>query len=160
MARGNCIVVSANPKGHFVEGILATGVTAYPGQCVQIDASVAQIGGRDTWVLYNRDADGNNPAGPHIILTEDSLQGKLATTQLVAGERVRGYVPVQGDELNLLLANLSGTADDHTAGEILMINDGDGKFIATTGTPEQEVAVLREDVTDPTADTLVYCNWA
>lgn len=160
MARGNCIVISANPKGHFVEGILGAGITtAYPGMVVQQDLSVAEVGGRYTWVIYNADADGGRPKGPYIILTEDALQGKTMDTVLVAGERVFGYVPVQGDELNLMLANIAGTADDHTAGEMLIVDDTTGKFIATTGSPETEVAQLHETVTDPTADSLRHCTW-
>lgn len=159
MSRGNCIVVSANPKGHFVEGILGSGVTAYPGMVVQVDHSIEQIGGRNTWVLYNADADGGMPKGPYIILTEDALQGLTMETVLTAGARVRGYIPLAGDELNLLLANIAGTGDDHTAGEMLIVDDTTGKFIATTGSPESECAQLHETVTDPTADSLRYCTW-
>lgn len=159
MARGSTIVVSPFPKGHYVEGILGVGVTPKPGQIVQIDASVALVGGRHTWKLYDADADGGRPKGPFIVMTEDAEQGRTVDDAYVAGERGFGYIPVPGDELNLLVANLAGTADDHVKGEVLIVDDTTGKMIATTGTPETEVAVLLEDITDPTADTLAWCQW-
>ena len=65
-----------------------------------------------------------------------------------------------GEELNLLIENIAGTGDDHAIGEILMVNDCIGKLIATTGSPETEVAYLKETITDPTADTLAWCEWS
>ena len=161
MARGNCILINGtDPKGRMVEGIIATGETPKPGTILQMDPTVALAGGVHTFKLYNRDADGNNPAGPHYVLLEDSYQGTDATTAYAAGARCRLYPPLPGDELNLLVANIAGTADDHSLGEILMVDDGTGKLIATTGSPEKEVAMLLEAITDPTADTLAWCVWA
>lgn len=157
-ARGSGIIVNAEPRGRFLEGIISG--TPKPGTAMQIDFSVALQGGRHTWVVYNRDADGNRPAGPIGILLPDDLQGQLATTAYVTGTRCFLYVPQAGDELNLLIADVAGTGDDHDAGEILMIDDGTGKFIATTGSPESECAVLCEAITDPTADQLSWCIWS
>lgn len=56
----------------------------------------------------------------------------------------------------MLLLNIAGTADDHALGELLMVDNGTGKLIATTGTPECEPFVLLEAVTDPVADTLAW----
>lgn len=162
MARGKNIIVSAStsPRGVFMEGIIATGETPKPGTILQIDPTVALQSGRHTFKLYNRDADGNNPAGAHWVLLEDYLNGdRDETTAYAAGDRCFLYCPVAGEELNLLVANLAGTADDHTAGEILMVDDGTGLLIATTGSPEREVAVLLENITDPTADTLAWVQW-
>ena len=142
-----------------MEGIIGVGLTPKPGQCMQLQPATALVGGRHTWELYNADADGGNPKGPPIILREDSLQGKTATAAYAAGERAFGYIPQTGDEINLLLGDVAGTGDDHTKGEILIIDDTTGKFIATTGSPEEEVAQLLETVTDPTADTLAWCVW-
>lgn len=157
MARGSEIIVSTEPHGHFVEGIIDTAES--PGTIVQLDVSQNMVGGRWHWVVYNADADGGRPKGPFIVLREDHLQGKTATDAYVAGTRAFGYIPLPGDELNLLLANLTGTADDHTKGEMLIIDDTTGKMIATTGSPETEVAMLLETITDPTADQLVWCIW-
>lgn len=159
MSRGNSILISSEPNGKFFEGIVGASNTFYPGMCVQIDASVALQGGKFSCVAYNRDADGNNPAGPHIIVLEDVDQGKTMSDSYAAAERFRGYIPASGDELNLLLGDVSGTGDDHTAGELLIVDDGTGEFIATTGSPEVEPAMLLETITDPTADTIAWCIW-
>jgi hypothetical protein len=160
MAQGNKIVVSADPRGRFVEGIVKTGETHYPGMVVQIDASVTLVSNKHTWKLYDRAADGDRPAGPYIVIIENYLIGKLTTDSYAAGERVFGYIPAAGDELNLLLADIAGTGDDHTKGEILMVDDGTGKWIATTGSPQTNPAVLLETVTDPTSTTLAWCIWS
>jgi hypothetical protein len=159
MARGNRIVVTAEPKGQFVQGYIATGITPKPGTILQWQAATALKGGRKTFELYNADADGGRPKGPFIVLLEDYLQGKAATEAYAAGDFAFGYVPIQGDELNLLIANIAGTADDHTKGEMLIVDDTTGLLIATTGSPETEVAQLEETITDPTADTLAHCTW-
>lgn len=161
MARGNRIIVIApdHPKGVFCEGYVATGETHKPGMIVQRDPTVALKAGRATYKLYNRDADGNHPAGAFWVVLEDLMQGKTVTDSYTAGTREFLYCPLQGEELNLLVANLSGTADDHTAGEILMVDDGTGMLVATTGTPETEVAMLLEAITDPEADTLAWVEW-
>lgn len=161
MARGNGIIVApgVEPKGRFWEGIVNAGETFTPGVCVQIDPSQALQGGRHVCKLYNADADGGRPKGPIIIVTEDTYSGKLITDAYAAGTRFFGYIPLPGDELNLLLGDVSGTGDAHTAGEILIIDDTTGEFIATTGSPEEEVAMLLETIAAPTADTHAWCIW-
>jgi hypothetical protein len=160
--RGNEIIVTSEPMGMRDEGFVKTGETLYPGMIVQRDPTVALQGGRHTYKIYNRDADGDHPAGAWWVVTNELLAmvGKTCSDSYAAGERVSVYCPRPGEELNLLVENLSGTADDHTAGEILMVNDGTGKLIATTGSPETEVAQLQETITDPTADTLAFCGWS
>jgi hypothetical protein len=164
MARGNSIIVSAPdmPHNQEQEGYVATGETFYPGMVVQVDPTVALKQGRRTLKIYNRDADGDRPSGPFCVVTEklNAMVGKPMTQSYAAGERCSYIVPEPGLELNLLVANLAGTADDHAAGALLMVDDGTGKLIATTGSPETEVAQLQEAITDPTADTLAWCIWA
>lgn len=164
MARGNTIIVSCgdSPKGVFVEGVVGVGQTFYPGMIVQRDATVALKSGRASYTVFNRDADGDHPAGALWVVTGmlSALQGKSLTDSIAAGERVQLYCPIAGEELNLLVGDVAGTGDDHSAGEILMVDDGTGKLIATTGSPEVEVALLLETITDPTADTLAWCEWA
>lgn len=161
MARGNEIIVSANPRGVFMEGAIGTGLTPKPGTIMQIDPSVSLVGGRHTFVLYNADADGGRPKGPLYVLLEDSLQGKTTTDAYAAGERGRFYTPVAGEELNLLLTDENtGTSDNDVAiGTTLIIDDGTGKMIATTGSPETEVAMTLEAVSNMSADQLVWCAW-
>lgn len=162
MSRRNEIVVSANPHEQgFVEGIIGAGLTPYPGTAMQIDHTVALVGGRHTWVLYNRDADGNMPDGPIIILREDHMQGKTMNDAYAAGNRAFGYIPEAGDELNLRMADISGTGTV-SAGAILIIDDATGEFIVSVGSPEDEVAKLLEDVLDVAAagDQLAWAIWS
>jgi hypothetical protein len=58
MARGNCIVVTAEPLGYFEEGYIAAGETPKPGQILQKQSATALKGGRHTYEIYNADADG------------------------------------------------------------------------------------------------------
>lgn len=162
MARGTRIVVSDQPRGRWEELYVGSGVTLYPGMIVQKDLSVALKGGRETVILYDADADGGRPkGGPFLVATNElgAMVGRDYTTAIPAGEKELFYTPYAGDELNLLIANLSGTGDDHAIGEVLIVDDTTGKMIATTGSPETEVAVLKEAITDPTADTLAWCQW-
>ena len=70
------------------------------------------------------------------------------------------YCPLPGDELLMLVGDVSGTADDHTIGEILMVDDGTGELVTTTGSPENEHFVCLEAAADPTADALMHCMFA
>lgn len=160
MARGNNIIVTSPSRGIHTEGKVAAGETHYPGMIVQVDPTVALEGGRHTFKIFDRGADGDQPIGAFWVVDMDGKQGRTNADSYAAGERARYYSPVAGEELNLLLLNISGTGDDHTKGEILMVDDGTGKLIATTGSPETEVAVLLETVTDPTTDTLAWCQWS
>lgn len=159
MARGNSIIVSANPRGVFMEGVLGAGLTVYPGTVVQIQPATALVGGRHTFEVYNADADGGRPKGPIYIVREDGLQGRVMTTPYTAGERLFLYTPLPGEELNLMVGDVAGTGDDHTKGEMLIPDDTTGEFVATTGSPEIECAQLLETLTDPAADQLAWCIW-
>lgn len=154
MSLGNSIVISENPRGRFQEGYVNAALK--PGTCVQIDVSEGKgTDGRFDWEAYNTSADGEQRLV--AVLVEDDMQGYDMTTAYASGGRCKLYFPIPGDELNMLVANLAGTGDDHAFGDILMINDGDGKLIATTGSPESEPFQLLEAIVDPTADTLAHC---
>lgn len=160
MARGNGIIVNAEPKGKFEWGYIASGETPKPGTILQRQVATALKHGNHTFEIYNADADGGRPkGGGYYVLLEDGLQGKTVDDAYAAGDFAPLYCPQEGDQLNLLLLNIAGTADDHTKGEVLIVDDTTGKLIATTGSPENEVAVLLETVTDPVADTLAWCEW-
>jgi hypothetical protein len=160
MARGaNQIIVSSEPKGKFMEGFVKAGETFVPGITVQRDPTVALRQGRHTYKIYAPGVDGEQPLGPFWVVLNDYLSGGLVTDIVAAGERCFLYSPEPGDELNMLLLNLAGTADDHPLGEKLMVDHGTGKLIVTTGSPETEVAQLLESVTDPIADTLAWVVW-
>lgn len=162
MAKGNEIVVSANPKGYFQEGFINAGETPKPGTIMQIDPTQSTVSGRFVWKTYNRDADGDRPLGPMAVLDIDHLQGKTATDAYAAGDRCFLYIPLPGDELNLLWADAdTGTStNDLSAGTIGIVDDGTGKMIATTGSPETEVAVLLEAISNLSSDTLGWSMWS
>lgn len=154
MAKGNGILVNLEPRGVFHEGYVSG--TPKPGTVMQIQAGTAMDGtGRFTWEAFNAAADGDQRL--IAVLLEDKLQGKLSTDAYADGDRCRLYCPLPGEELNMLIADISGTADDHTVGEIMMVDDGTGKLIVTTGTPESEPFQLLEALTDPTTDQLGWC---
>lgn len=158
MARGNRIILTPD-RGYPVEGIINAGETPKPGTIYQVDPTQSRQGGRWVWKQFTRDADGDRPKGPHIVLTEDILQGKTTADAYAAGDRAFGFVPLAGCELNLLFKNVAGTADDVAAGDLFIADTGTGKVIVTTGTVEAEVAMALEAVTDPTADTLTWSMW-
>lgn len=159
MARGNKIVVSSNPRGIQTEGIIAAGQTPKPGTIMQKVHATALVGGTHTYTPYARDADGNRPLGALWVLEEDRFQGKAATEAYAAGDRCFLYCPVAGEELNVLLDDITGTADDHTKGELLIVDNETARLIATTGSPESEPFCLLETITDPTADQLVWVEY-
>ena len=151
--KGNSIIVTATPRGVQHEGYIEG--TPKPGTLMQIKAGVAMDGtGRFTWEPYNQAADGDRLLV--AVLLEDSFQGKLATEAYATGDRARFYCPLPGEELNVLKGDVGGTTDDFAVGDKLMIDDGTGKVVLTTGTPESEPFVCLEAVVDPTADVLVW----
>ena len=151
MAKGTEIIVSAEPRGRFLEGTISG--TPKPGTVMEISAVATD--GTKTFRVYQPGTDGEQR--PIFVLLPDRLQGRLHTTAYANGERGFLYCPVPGEELNMLVANLAGTTDDHSVGEVLMVNTGDGLLVATTGTPESEPFILLEAITDPTEDTLAWC---
>lgn len=160
MSRNNVIIVSANPQGKWMEAPLKTGETVYPGMCVQQDPSLTMIGGRFQAKIYDRSADGDNPAGGFWIVLNDYLRQGPLDAAFTGGMRLFLYQPVGGEELNLRFKDIAGTGDDHPAGEIFTVDDGTGKFIVAAGTEKRQLGQTKEAITDPTSDSLVWCEWA
>ena len=161
--RGNRTLVHPIDFGNRTgEGFVKAGQTFYPGMGVIRDPSVALKFNRHTYKIYDESADGDRPNGGVYIVTGELslLFGNDQTVAYAAGEVFSFVKPQLGDEFNLLIKNLAGTGDDHTKGEKLILDTGTGMFIATTGTPETEMAQLLETITDPTADTLAWCAWS
>ena len=158
MAKGNEIVLSAEPNGRFVEGTIAAAITPSPGTVLQIQTSAGiDALGRFTFELYNADADGGRPKGPIYILREDIGQGKTNSEAYAAADHCYLYCPLPGDELNMIVQDVSGTADTYAFGDIMMIDDGTGKILETTGSPETESFMLVEEITAVAADVLAFC---
>lgn len=151
--KGNEIIVSAQPQGRFWEGTISG--TPKPGTVMQIKAATAFTNGRPTFEVYNPDADGNQRC--LFVLLPDWGQGKTATDAYADGDHGYLYVPQAGETLNMLVANISGTADAFAIGALFIVDDGTGKLIATTGSPESEPFLCLEAVAALTADTLVHC---
>lgn len=159
MAKGNRIIVTSPIHGHRESGIIVG--TPKPGTVMQIDVS-AGLGANNilSWEPYgagpNIAADGER--GIIAVLLEDVLQGKTVDDAYTTGQIGPLYFPVPGEELNMIVENLSGTADDHSFGDKLMVDDGTGKLIAVSS-EEAEPFILLEDIVDPTADTLAHCKF-
>jgi hypothetical protein len=166
MAKGNKIIVSAQPKGVF-EGCVVSG-TPKPGTCMEIVAATALKGGRWTYEAAGTTAaagakgmaaDGDNIAIAVLLSDLDAAGfGRLATTAFVDGDRANVYYPLPGEELNMLFFNISGTGDDVVLGTKLIVDDGTGQVFTSTGTVESEPFIALEALTDPTADQLIWCK--
>jgi len=156
MAKGNEIIVSAEPQGRFIEGIIYGALK--PGTCMQIKSAVEPIGGRFTWQVYDPAADGDQRLV--CVLLADALQGKMATDAYVSGDRCFMYCPIAGEELNMLVTDLdTGTTETWAIGDLLMIDDGTGKLVDTTGSPEMESFICLETFLDPTSTQTDYLIW-
>lgn len=147
----NTIIVSQEPRGRFFDGYISG--TPKPGTVMQLKAATEPVSGRHTWEAYDRAADGDRPKGPVVVLLEDALQGKGIDGAYENGKMGHLYVPLPGDELLMLLLDVAGTGDAHTIGELMLVDDGTGKLIVTTGTPQKESFVCMETLAAPTADT-------
>ena len=156
--RYGSILVTTDGRGRKIGGIIDG--TPKPGTVMQVKSSTEPVNGKYTWEAYNRDADGDNPKGPVAVLLEDYLQGRLITDAYVSGTIGQLYIPLAGDMLLMLLADVAGTTtDSHAIGEILMVDDGTGKLLVTTGV-EHEPFVVMETLTGLSADQLCLCMFA
>lgn len=167
MAKGKSIIVSSNPKGNFGEGIISG--TPKPGTLMEKVAATAPVGGRFTYQVAQR---ASGAIGPIIILLEDDLQGKLGVSSTaaytggppapgdayVSGTRGFLYWPVSGEDFNLIVASVAGTADDVAIGDLFGVQTATGKLLANSSfaaTPFES----NEVVTDPTADYMLWVTF-
>lgn len=151
-ARGDSIIISADPKGKFLEGVVNG--TPKPGTVMEIETPFYE-GGRHLYRVYQPGTDGERRA--IMVLIEDKMFGNDLNAAYVDGSRCYLYCPIAGEELNMLFADVGGTGDDHTALEMAIVDTGTGKLVATTGSPESEPFQLLVTVTDPAADFLAPC---
>lgn len=131
--KGTEIVVSANPTGRKVEGLISG--TPKPGTCMQIKTAVEPVGGRHTWEIYNPVAGGSpslaGDGAPALVavLDIDHTQGKIFSDAYVSGTRGFIWIPGFGEELNVRKADITGTSsatEDVAIGDRLMIIQGTG----------------------------------
>lgn len=161
MARGSGmeIVITSPPRGVYDEGYLTTGQTLQSGTIVQEDATIAQQTGRSTFKKYDRAADGDRPLGALWVVLSEDLLGKGPDHVFQAGDRIKVYCLVPGEEYNLRVKDLPGTADDHAAGEQMMVDDTTGLLIAVTGSPQSAPFLLKEALVDVAEDTLAWVRY-
>lgn len=164
--KGKRIIVDDLPRGRMTRFVVNAAETWYPGMVVQIDPTQTRQSGNWVGKVYTTGTDGLRAKGAYFVVTEEGLatygKGITSSTSFdsyAAGQLASVYAPQNGDELNLLFKNVSGTADDVAAGDSMIIDDASGKFIVTTGSPERTPAMALEAVTDPTADTLFWAIW-
>jgi hypothetical protein len=149
------IVVSGDPRGRG-QGCIVSG-TPVPGTCMTVLAATEPVGGVFTYEVYNRDADGDR--APVAVLVEDNIQGRIITKAFTTLDNGQLFFPQQGDLLQMLVANISGTADSFAIGDYMIIEDGTGKLIATTGSPQMESFVIMETQSALTTDLHVLCQY-
>lgn len=160
--RGSGIIVSSHPRGRFEE-IVCLNAT-YPGTVMQLDPTIAPIGGRFTFEAANR-VDGSK--GPNPVLVEDWNQGQLAITVIAAGAHAQIYWPAAGEELNMLMRYHpgTGTSTDENIGDLLEVDNtgmvtGVSSESGGTGAHVSAPFQLREHLTTAlTANTLVWCQY-
>lgn len=153
MAKGNRIIVASNPRGLFEEGIISG--TPKPGTCMEKTAATAPVSGRFTYRAVTR-ADG--AIGSICVLLEDRMQGKLATDAYVSGTRGFLYYPVAGEDLNMLVGDVAGTADDVAIGDLFGVTQTTGKLKANNSFASAPFQA-NEVITDPTADYLLWVTF-
>src|SRR5262245_23392713 len=120
MARGAAIVINADVKGNWDEGIVTD--TSKPGTHMEIVPAVAPTGGRFS---YRARSAANGAKGPILILVNDWEQGQVATTAMVANTGGhKFYWPLPGDDLNCLVAESTGTgtSGENAIGDKLAVN--------------------------------------
>jgi hypothetical protein len=170
VAKGNRIIVTPHPRGRFEEVIVVG--TPKPGTVMAIVPTTnTPVGGRYNYEpagataasgSQGMSADGDNIPICVLLCFIDHVAcppGKGATDAYVTGERGAVYYPEPGEELNVLFQNASGTADDVRIADKLIVDDGTGKVLVSTGSVESEPFEAQEALTDPTADTLIWCKY-
>jgi len=166
MARGNEIVVTADPKGHFEEVIVSG--TPKPGTVMEFKHGTAAVNGRFTYEPAGTTAasgvqgmSGDGVRLPIAVLTNliGAERGLTNDDARTSGTREILYFPVPGEELNMIIENQSGTADDFAIGDKLIVDDGTGKLLISASTPESEPFICLETLTDLTADNLTHVKY-
>lgn len=152
MSAHNVIVLTAAPAGRFLEGIISG--TPKPGTCMQVKAATEMIGGRHTWEVFNKAADGSNYL--IAVLYNNHFMGQPITAAYETGARCFMYCPIPGDELQVLVANIGGTGDSFAIGDLLMVDDTTGKAVASTGSEARTPFIVMETVAALAADRLVH----
>jgi hypothetical protein len=160
--RGSKIIVSSEPQGKFLEGVI--GDTSKPGTKMQIQAGTALQSGRLTFVHAAPGATGD-PA-PTMILLEDDFQGFTANAGIgsilpgpayVAGTRCRVYCPIVGEVMNVLCEAATGTGslNSFTIGGRLVADNATGTYIQQATAANNADFVVQEHIDEVPVDTAI-----
>jgi hypothetical protein len=152
MAKGTEIIVSADTKGTFLEGIVSG--TPVPGTVMEIK-NVAPVQGRHTWQPWSK---ASGAIGLIAVLLADTEQGQLSTTAYVDGKRCFLYCPIGGEELNMSLNDVAGTADDVAIGALFGVEQTTGQMIANSSYAYPCFTAM-EAITDPVADQPLWMTY-
>ena len=162
--KGTRILANAGTRGVF-EDVFVVG-TPKPGTVMEIEPAVAAVGNVFSYAAYGTQAasggkfvaaDGNRKA--IAVLLERDIEGKTYDDAYVDGEMGRVYWPAMGEQLNMLIANQSGTGDSFAIGDELMVDDGDGKLMACDSDAEAHPFTCLETVAALTADGWALCRF-
>lgn len=155
MSAHNVIVVTPAPAGRFLEGTISG--TPKPGTMMEPVPGTALDGmGRLTWRVYTgAGTDGERTLV--AILRENLFLGKGKNDAYADGDHCYLYCPIPGDEVQVLLKNISGTSENIDEGDKLIHDSGTGLFIETTGSPESEPFIAEEAISNITADIHCLC---
>lgn len=175
MALGNVILITPEPKGRFEE-IIVVG-TPKPGTHMVIKPGTTFTrGGRcemepagttaASSTNQGMNADGERiPIAILLCATDAGASGVPPfigpTDAYTTGSRGTVYYPVPGDEMNILFQDNTGTGalEDIVIGSKLIVDDGTGKVLQSTGSPECEPWVSNEAVADVAADRLIWATF-
>lgn len=162
MAHGypvSVIIVSAQPQGKFLEGTISG--TPKPGTKMQLQAGTAPVGGRFTWEVYN--PTNNNDPRLTAILLHNPQDGIGPTTAYANGTRGFLYCPLAGEEMNILVTGLAGTASANalTIGERLSVLKTTGLYTPETDSTKHADFMCLEHIDTvidtPTLVWAMYC---
>lgn len=154
MARDSGIIVSSNPKGVFLTGIIDG--TDKPGTIMKVKPATARVGNNFTYVAFTG-TDGLKALC--AVLMDDQKNGRLATTAYVDEEPVQMYVPISGEEVNVLVGETAGTANTYAIGDRLILEGTSpaGTLFLETGTPQDTPFICMEAFTQQAAQRLTWC---
>lgn len=162
MAKGNRIIVTADPHGTFLEGIIDD--TSKPGMCVELvpgSASTWNTAGASNFTNakphFRASSHADGAIGPVFVLLEDRLQGFKTTDAYVSGTECFIYAPVAGEDMNMLLGDVAGTADFVTIGDKFGVANG-GKIKANNSYASVPFQAM-ESLAALTADSLIFTKY-
>lgn len=136
--------------------------TPKPGIVLQPVLGTALSNGMQSWEPYGTTGGTNDPAADgnrRIIAILNIVPGKTRDDAFVSGEVGEIIYPQMGDEFNLWVLDISGTADDIGIGQPMIVDDGTGKLVGTTGSPEAEPFLAMQSAVDPAADYVLHVKF-